>query len=261
MRHTKLASALVLGTALLAACSESPVNVDQSALTSTDPNLAVVTGETFSYLKITSPTAPTFGMLIGGTKQMKATLFYSLGGTLPAVPYAQWRSTDTCIASVTSVYPSWGKVTARKSGTALIISEAFGKADTVAVTVAGTEYPDPACYDADWVWDYNDVSFTGSPATSYSTQVGETLTQVVLFAAPKPTYTILVGGQTTLRSELWYSLGGKMNGKGYVAFAVTNDSVASVSSTGVVKGLRVGRTKVIARLGSNFADTVPLYVK
>jgi hypothetical protein len=262
MRHSILASVALLGTLGLAACEDNPMGVEQQpALAETGPSLAVSSGESFSYIKITNPSTATASLAPGGTLQMGGTLFYSAGGTLSSNPYAQWRSTDVCVATVTNAYPSWGLVKGLKSGTTKIIAEAWGKADTVTVTVSGTNYPSSSCYDAQWSWNYNDVSFTGTPSTSYGTAGGEALKKLVLFAGPKPDYTILVAGKVTLRSELWYSLGGKLNGKGYVTFSVTDGSVASITSGGVVTGLKPGRTKVIARLGSTYADTVPLYVK
>lgn len=105
------------------------------------------------------------------------------------------------------------------------------------------------------------MSFTGTPATSYGVSAGEKLIRVVLFAGPKPDWTIDRGSTVTLRSEMWYDKGGKLNGRGYVTFSVTEGAVASVTNTGVVTGLASGRTKVIARLGASMADTVPLYVR
>jgi hypothetical protein len=194
---------------------------------------------------------------------MVAKLFYNLGGTLPGVPYGQWRSTDACVASVTNGPTSWGLVTGVAAGSALIIVEAFGKADTVAVTVTGSGNLNPNCAANEWSWNLSDLSFTGSPlkATKYGVAAGEKLVRVVLFAGPKPDYTIGVGGKVTLKSELWYDKGGKLAGKGFVTFSSSDPSVATITSNGVAKGIQPGRVKIIARLGSTFADTVPLYVR
>src|SRR5688500_12605009 len=125
MRNTKLASVLVLGTSLLSGCADSPLAVEQTTLASTAPSLAVRTGETFVGISITNPSTRSISLALGGTTQMSGILKYSLGGTLPTAPYAKWRSNDTCVASVTSASPSWGLVKGLKSGTALIIAEAF----------------------------------------------------------------------------------------------------------------------------------------
>jgi hypothetical protein len=257
MRKHTLASVALLGTLVVTACTEAPL--EPSILEEAGPNLSVTTGETFSYIKITSPSSSTTSLTVGGSTQMAGTLFYSKGGTLPAVPYAQWRSTDPCVATVTNASPSWGLVKGMKSGTTRIIAEAWGKADTVTVTVTGTGDLSPGCADQQWVWDYKDVSFTGSPATKYHVASGERLRQVVLFAGPKPDYTIKRRARVTLTSELWYNKGGKLNGSGYVTFSTLDSSVATISSTGELRGRGVGRTKVIARLGT-MTDTVPIYV-
>ena len=260
MRFTHIAPAIVLGTVLLNGCGESPVAVEPSMLSESEPSLAVRTGETLSKLVIKDPSTSAFTLGLGDSKQMSATLMYSRGGTLSSAPYATWRSSDNCVATVTSASPSWGRVRGVRSGTALIISEAWGKADTVKVTVSGSNYPTKACYDAEWSWDYSDVSFTGSPASSYTVRAGEALRKLVLFAGPNSNYTIGVGAQAPLRGEMWYSKGGKLNAAGYATFAVTDGSVADINRKGVVTGLKAGRTKVIVRLGE-FSDTVPLYVR
>jgi hypothetical protein len=261
MRHAFVAPAALLGALALAACDTTPVSVGSGDLASTEPGLAVNTGEKFSFIRIITPKKATWSMKPDTTKQMKAKLYFSEGGTLAAVPYASWRSTDECVATVTNAHPSWGKVKSLRSGSTLIIAEAFGEADTVAVTVTGGTPPDPACYDAGWAWDFTDVSFTGTPASSYGTSAGESLTRLVLFAGPKPDWTISTGAGVRLRSELWYDQGGKLNGRGFVTFSVTDGAVARIDQTGLVTGLAAGRTKVIARLGGSFADTVPLYVR
>lgn len=270
MRKIRIASAIVLGSVLATACSESPVGVDQTGgidtnaglLPSGDPNMAISTGEVFSFITIDTPAADNMSLGLGSTYQMLATLHYSAGGFLSSAPYASWRSSDSCVATVTNASPSWGLVNGVATGTAKIIVEAWGKADTVTVSVGGSSPPTAACYDKEWTWDYSDVSFTGTPLSStlYGVAAGEKLKKVVLFAGPKPDYTISVGLKTVLKSELWYDKGGKISGRGYVTFSVSDGSVASVNANGAVLGLRAGRTKVIARLGS-LADTVPLYVR
>jgi hypothetical protein len=130
------------------------------------------------------------------------------------------------------------------------------------VTVDGPSDPSSACYSREWSWNYDDVSFTGTPLNSsdWFLAGGERLKQVVLFAGPKPDYTIRRDTKVTLHSELWYDKGGRIGGRGYVTFSVTDGSIATINAKGVVKGRKAGRTKVIARLGT-FADTVPLYVR
>lgn len=270
MLKTSIAAIMALGSVLTTACSDNPMGVDavSSGLAgadigpSTGPSLGLSPGETFSFITIDDPAEASVSMTEGSTSQMLATLHYSLGGTLLGVPYANWRSSDNCVATVSSALPSWGLVTGVAAGTAHIIVESWGKSDTVSVTVAGPSAPSAACYENDWSWNYNDVSFTGTPRTpkKWSVGAGEKLVRVVLFAGPKPDYTILRGAKTTLKSEMWYDRGGKTGGKGYVVFSVTEGSVASVNNLGVVTGLNPGRTKVIARLGT-LADTVPIYVR
>jgi hypothetical protein len=262
MRNVTIASVVLLGSVLAAACNESPVSTDTTLLAGNQPSLGLSAGETFSSILITNPTTTTFALAPGGSKQMSATLKYSLGGTLAGVPYATWRSSDDCIATVTSASPSWGLVRGVASGTALIIAEAWGKADTVQVTVSGTAPLSQACLDAAWSWDYTDESFTEAPLTGTQYKLagpkaGEKLTQVVLFA---PKDSVPVAGTVQIASELRYDLGGKLNAKGYVVFSVLDGAVAKVGLTGKVTALAPGRTKVIARLGE-FADTVPVYVR
>jgi hypothetical protein len=260
MRKATVAAVMVLGSALVAGCSDSPLGLDEPGLVPSDPSLAVSVGETFSHIKITTPSVKSVSMTVGGSRQMAATLYYSAGGTLAGVPYAHWRSTDPCVATVTSASPSWGLVRGVKSGTTKIIADSWYKADTVTVTVTGTGDLDPGCALRQWVWDWKDVSFTGTPASSYSVASGEKLVQVVLFAGPKPDWTIARGSTVTLRSEMWYDRGGKRNGRGSVTFASFDHSVATISSRGVVTGHAAGRTKIVARLG-NLADTVPIFVR
>ena len=160
---------------------------------------------------------------------------------------------------MTTTSPSWGKVTGVKSGTTLLIATAFGKSDTVKVTVTGTGNLDSGCYTRLWTFNTNDVSFTGTPATSYSVRSGETLRKVVLFAPKTPAK---VGYTKKLISELWYSSGGKLNGVPYVTFTSTDGSVASIDyRSGIATGRKIGRTKIIVRMGTSMADTVPLYVQ
>jgi len=250
-----LASVVVLGSVLTVACGDTPTSVQPLEVSA--PSFGVRSGETFSYIKLTDPTATLISMGVGASRQMAATLYYSAGGWLPSAPYASWMSMDNCVATVTNASPSWGLVKGIKAGTAKIIVSAWGKADTVTVEVTGTGDLDPGCADRQWQWDYTDVSFTGTPATSYYVASGEVLKKVVLFA---PKDTLAVGYKKTLRAEMWYSKGGKLNGKGYVSFSTTDGAIATISSGGVVLGKAPGRVKVIARLGS-YADTVPLYVK
>ena len=256
MRSRFLLPCALVGSSLLAACAD---NTTAPSAEAPAVNAAVRSGESFVRVGITNPSTTYYSMGVGAVKQMYATLYYSRGGTLPGVPYTAWMSVDPCIAKVTTSYPSWGKVTGVKSGTTRIISTAFGKADTVKVTVTGTGNLDPYCYTRLWTFNTSDVSFTGTPATSYSVKSGETLRKVVLFA---PKYPITVGKTIKLVSELWYSSGGKLNGVPYVTFTSTDGSVASIDyRTGYATGRKIGRTKIIVRMGTNMADTVPLYVK
>jgi hypothetical protein len=260
MKRAALVPVVLVGAVLVTACSENVVGVDSPGLTASEPSLAVSAGEVYSHIKITNPSVKSVSMTVGGSRQMSGTLYYSAGGKLPSAPYAQWRSTDPCVATVTNLSPSWGLVRGVKSGTTRIIAETWGKADTVTVSVTGTGDLDPGCADRQWSWNWSDVSFTGTPATSYGVAPGETLRQVVFFAGPRPDWTLLTGKQVTLRSELWYSRGGKLNGRGYVTFSSLDHSVATISSRGVVTGRGAGRTKLIARLGT-LADTVPIHVR
>jgi len=258
MRSRFLLPCALLGSSLLAACSDD---------TATTPNgeappvaNALTTGEKFSYIKITSPTTTTYSLGVGGIKQMYAKLYFSLGGVLSSTPYATWYSVDPCIAKVTSASPSWGKVTGVKYGTTKVIVTYGGKADTVKVSVTGTGNLDSGCYTRLWTFNTSDVSFTGTPATSYYVKSGEVLKKLVLFA-PKDYTSWYVGKQKYVIGELWYNYGGKLNGRPYVSFMSTDGSVASIDpKTGYVIARKVGRTKLIMSLG-NKADTIPLYVK
>lgn len=257
MRSRFLLPCALVGGSLLAACSNDVATSPTAEAAAV--NASVSSGETFSRIGITNPSTTYYSMGVGAVKQMYATLYYSKGGTLAGVPYAAWMAVDPCIAKVTTAYPSWGKVTGVKSGTTLIIATAWGKADTVKVTVSGTGNLDPYCYTRLWTFNTSDVSFTGTPATSYSVKSGETLKKVVLFA---PKYPIKVGQTIKLVSELWYSGGGKLNGVPYVNYTSTDGSVATIDyRTGYATGRKIGRTKIIVRMGTNMADTVPLYVQ
>jgi hypothetical protein len=260
MRFVSVLCSAVLTGITVAACTDTPTGLDGLPPGST-PSPAIAAGETFSHISITSPSTPTFSMEVASSRQMSATLHYSAGGTLASAPYAQWRSSDECIATVTNASPSWGLVRAVTAGTTRIIAEAWGRADTVTVTVTGSGNSDPGCYERQWIWDYEDVSFTGAPAKRYRVRAGEKVDRVVLFAAPRPDYTLSVGRRITLRSELWYDQGGRLNGRGFVVFSTTDGSVATITPRGVVTALQPGRTKIIARLGSSYADTIPLHVR
>jgi hypothetical protein len=258
MRSRSLVPAMLVLVTAATACGDAATAPNAIGPSAT-PSASVRTGETFRKIAITSPSVSALSLTTGTIKQMAGTLYYSLGGTLPSSPYAAWSSSDPCVATVTSAYPSWGKVTAVAPGTARIIASVWGKADTVTVTVTGTGTPSQACYDKLWYFNTSDVSFTGTPSTSYHVSAGETLKKVVLFA-PKDTLT--VSELRTLSSELWYSAGGKLNGVPYVNFTSTDAGVATVDfQKGVVTARAPGRTKLIVRLGTNMADTVPVFVK
>jgi hypothetical protein len=260
MRRFPLAAAVLFGSVLATACDEVPTAVDHSALSPSAADLSVRSGETFSNVRITSPSNGSASLAVGGSQQMAAALFYSRGGRLPGAPYTQWRSADDCVATVTSASPSWGMVRGISAGTTQIIAEAWGRADTVTVRVTGAGNLDASCADRQWLWDYNDASFTATRIRRNTVQPGEVVRSLVLFAGPRPDYTISRGGKVTLRAEMWYSRGGKLIANSFASFTSTDGSVATVTSTGVVTGRSSGRTKIIARLGQ-FADTVPLYVR
>jgi hypothetical protein len=261
MRRASVAAVAILGSVLVVGCQDNPVGMaGDSELTASHPDLTVSSGETYSHIEITTRSAEFVDLEVGGSMQMAATLHYSAGGTLRAVPYASWRSSDPCVASVTSAFPSWGLVRGVKEGTTRIIAEAWGRADTIVVAVTGTGDLDPSCEDREWSWDWEDVSFTGSPADGYSVAAGEKLTRVVLFAGPRPDWTIEQGSRVRLQSELWYDEGGKSNGRGFVTFSSMDHSVATVSARGVVTARGPGRTKIVARLGQ-FSDEVPIFVR
>jgi hypothetical protein len=260
MRKAALATSILLSGVLVTGCENIPTDVEPMGLTPTDASLSVSAGETFSHLRITNPKSRSVSLRVGGNRQMAAVLFYSRGGKLPGAPYTQWRSTDDCVATVTSASPSWGMVRGVSTGTTRIIAEAWGRADTITVAVTGSGNKDTGCADRQWLWNYDDVSFTGTPITRNTVQSGETVRSLVLFAGPRPDYTLSRGGKVTLSSELWYSRGGKMMANRFASFTSTEGSVATVTADGVVTAHSSGRTKIIARLGQ-FSDTVPLYVQ
>jgi hypothetical protein len=261
MRKQLLAVCVLMASVLASACEEIPTGTSDPGLLDGHAQRAVSAGEAFTHIGITTPDTDALAMTVGETRPFSARLFYSAGGYLPSSPYAQWRSTDPCVATVTNTSPRWGVVTGLRAGTTRIIAEAWGSADTVTVTVSGDEDLDPGCDDRQWLWDYDDVSFTANYAKPYGVAPGEKLVRLVLFARPRPDYTIATGQKSTLRSELWYDGGGKLNGKKWVQFRSTDASVAQVTSRGgTVTGVAPGRTKIIASLGQ-FSDTVPLYVR
>lgn len=251
---SRLLGVCMAGMAAIACADE----ITTPALSESEPSESVSAGEKFVAVEITNPDRPSFSLRVGQNKQMTARLRYNRGGSLPSAPYAQWMSTNNCVASVTNSYGNWGKVTGVKAGTALIIVTAFGKADTVKVKVEGTGNRDSGCEKREWSWDYDDISFTGKPASSYNVRAGEKLKRLVLFAPKEP---LRVGEKTKVISELWYDKGGKLNGAGYVTFMSTDGSIATINSKGVVTGRSPGRVKLIARLGTSYADTVPLIVQ
>ena len=257
MRKRHLAPLALLTGVLLSACADDVTAPTPAATEPTASADAYISGS-FTKIAITTPTTTYYSLGVGGVKQMYGRLYYSNGGYISSSPYASWSSVDPCIAKVTSAYPSWGKVTGIKSGTVYIIASAWGKADSVKVTVTGTGNLDSGCYTRWWTWNYNDPSFTASPATSYSVKSGETLRKLVTFA---PKSSIKVGYTYNLITEMWYSGGGKLNGEPYVTYSTQNGAVATIDAkTGVVKGRAVGKTKAFAKLGS-MADTVPIIIQ
>jgi uncharacterized protein YjdB len=254
--------AVLAGGALLAACADSTTAPE--ATSPAPVNAAIRTGETFKYIAITNPSTTTYAMTVGATKQMAGTLYYSLGGTLPSSPYATWYSVDPCVASVTSVSPSWGLVKGVKAGTTLIIATAFGKSDTVKVSVTGTGNLDLTCEARLWTFNWSDISFTGTPAPYYPYPkmpvAGATITKLVTFGWKD---TLTVGMTRDLKSELRYTDGARLNAESYGArYLSTNGAVATVNSmTGLVTAVGRGRTKIIQNLGSSKKDTIPVFVK
>jgi uncharacterized protein YjdB len=252
MRSRNFISVVLLGGAFLTACSDAATSPEAEA-----PNVsaAVKRGEKFVKVAITSPTAPSISLGVGATAQITSKLYYNRGGTLKGAPYVAYSSSDPCVATVTSAYPSWGLVKGVKGGTVQIYAEAWGKADTITVTVEGSDDLDPSCGERRAAARRADESF-GLPAGSYAVKAGEKLTKLVLFAPKAP---VVAGQKVTLVAELWYSGGGKLLANRYVGFRSTAPSVASVATGGVVRGVAPSTANVIVRLGT-MADTVPVTV-
>ena len=262
MTLRKLAPIVIVGGALLTACSD--VSTAPMAEETVEPgavNAAIRSGETYKYIAIKDPSTTTYSMAVGASKQMLATLYYSLGGTLSSNPYATWYSVDPCVATVTTASPSWGMVKGVKAGTTMIIATAWGKSDTVTVSVTGTGNLDLTCETRLWTFNWSDVSFTGTPQGTYTKMptTGATISKVVTFGWKD---TLTVGQTRDLKGELWYTDGTKLNAESYGArYISTNGTVATVSSiSGLVTAVAKGRTKIIQTLGSK-ADTVPVFVR
>ena len=266
MNARKLSPLFLLGGALwtgllLTRCGEG--STAPEAVEDAEPgpaSAAVQTGETFKSIAITNPTTTTFGMGVGGSYQMRATLYYSLGGTRDGVPYTAWSAVDPCITSVTSVSPSWGLAKGVKAGSTLVIATAFGKSDTVKVTVTGIGNTDPTCETRIWTFNFADASFTTIPKYTIMPLTGETLTRIVLFGWKD---TLLVGATRDLRSEMQYTGVGRLNGELHgVKYFSTDGRVATVDPrTGAVRAVASGRTRMIVSLGTGKTDTVPVYVR
>jgi hypothetical protein len=247
---------LALAISLLASACADDVTAPTPAADAPAVASPYISGS-FQRIVITTPSTSYYSMGVGGVKQMYGRLYYT-SGSISSSPYASWSSVDPCVAKVSSVSPTWGKVTGIKSGTVYIIASAWGKADTVKVTVTGTGNLDSGCYTRWWTWNYNDASFTATPATSYSVKSGEVLKKLVTFA---PKSSIKVGYTYNLLTEMWYSGGGKLKGEPYVTYTTQNGLIATIDAkTGVVRGRAVGKTKAIAKLGS-MSDTVPIIIQ
>ena len=252
--------AVLAGGALLTACADTTTAPE--ATRPAPASAAIRTGETFKYIAVTNPTTTTYSLAVGASKQMGATLYYSLGGTLSSVPYATWYSVDPCVASVTSASPSWGLVKGVTAGTTLIITTAWGKSDSVKVTVTGTGNTDLTCAARLWTFNWSDLSFTGTPLTSYTKwpATGATMTKLVTYGWRD---SLTVGQARDIKSELFYTDGTRLNAETYGArYISTNGAVATVNSTtGLVTAVAKGRTKIIQALGSSKKDTIPVFVK
>jgi hypothetical protein len=245
---------------LMAACADSATEPTSNvnALVDTEASLAVRTGEVFSRTAINGLTSRS--LTVGSTLQLSNTLYYSLGGTLSGIPYSSWRSTDPCVVTVTSASPSWGNLKGISAGSAKVIATAFGKSDTVSVTVTGDGNLDSKCSNVIEPLPSSNYSM-GTPATRYGTKAGEKPTRIVLFAPPSP---LAVGTKQKLVAEMWYSAGGKLLANTYVTFETTDGAIATVvtgsgATNGTVTARKVGAARIIARLGQ-FADTVMVRV-
>jgi len=252
MRSRNFISVALLSGAFLTACSDAATapNAEAPAVSA-----AIRSGEKLVRVAITSPTATSISLGVGATAQLTSKMYYSRGGSLPGVPYVAYSSSDPCVATVTSAYPSWGRVKGVRGGTVQIYAEAWGKADTITVTVEGSGNLDPNCGERRKAARRADESF-GNPAGSYSVRAGEKLTKLVLFA---PKASVPAGRKVKLVAELWYSGGGKLLANRYVWFNSTAPATASVVRGGDVTGRTPGTANVIVHLG-NMADTVPVTV-
>jgi len=134
---------------------------------------------------------------------------YSASGSALEGIAVEWMSLNPAIATVSA-----GTVTGRARGTAKIRAAGGGRSDTVAVAVGTTEEPKTI------------ASVSVQPRTA-SVRVGES-TQLV--AVAQDPYGNTVPNQT----PVWSS---------------SNTAVASVSATGVVKGVSTGSATITARIG------------
>lgn len=244
MRTRALIPLALLG-ASVAACADSTAP-EPTPSTPQIASASVSTGETLSSVRITYPSGSSVTLGAGSSLQMRSMLYYSRGGTLNGVPYVQWSSSNPCVASVSSKYPSFGLVKGLRSGTTTIEARFAGKTDVVTVTVTGGSSSGCSVPTASAPGDPSN----GTPSTRYGVRAGEKLVRLVVF---NPKSAVRVGQTVRIATELWYSGGGKLNAQWYVRPYSTNNSVATMSGTNLT-GRSAGRAMVIAALGQ-FRDT------
>ena len=266
MSARKLSALVLLASALVSACADH----DDSASTAPEAeqpapvSAAIRTGERFVRVGITNPAATSYSLSVGASKQMAATMYYNLGGTLDSKPYATWHSVNPCVASVSTSFLTKGLVKGVRAGSTKIIVTAFGKSDTVDVTVSGAGNLDVTCEQRVWGFNFKDISFTTKPAPYYPYPrmpvTGAKIRRLVTFGW---TDTLAVGQRRDIKSELHYTDDAKLNAEPYGArYLSTNGAVATVNSTtGLVVAVAKGRTTIIQKLGNSLADTIPVIVR
>jgi hypothetical protein len=257
---------VLLASALVSACADHD-NSASTAPAAEQPaplNARIRTGEKFVRVGITNPATTSHALSVGATKQMAATLYYNLGGTIDSKPYATWYSVDPCVASVSTTFLTKGLVKGVRAGSTKIIVTAFGKSDTVNVTVSGAGNLDARCEERLWGFNFRDVSFTTKPAPFYPyPKMPKTGARIGKLVTLGWTDTLSVGQRRDVKSELWYTDGARLNAELYGArYLSTNGAVASVNSmTGAVVAVSKGRTTIIQKLGNSLADTIPVIVR
>ncbi|WP_081277556.1 Ig-like domain-containing protein [Bifidobacterium pseudolongum] len=157
-----------------------------------------------------------FELKEGAAKQLSATVLPA-DATDRAV---SWKSLDTSVATVDAS----GKVTAVKAGTATVTATAGGKSASVTVTVSKDE---PVVVPVSSV----SVSGTGVSGGRASIAVGAGLNLTAVVSPSNATDRV-------------------------VSWGTSDASVASVSSAGVVRGLKAGTATVTATAGGKSASVV-----